>query len=137
MAKLNFDAGSVWDNTVTGSNKYSTKVPAQAATKGPVMSAGSARALRLVPFTFDFDASYPTGGEDISGLWDAFPRGQVLGIFVVDTNVLANATGVKDVRPDYAAKKLIAYTTFGGGTQVTNATNLSGVTGIRMLAIGY
>jgi hypothetical protein len=140
MAKINFDNGTVWDNTLAGDAKYSTKVPGHAGQGREVRGiGGSIRGLTtagkrpvVLTGTFDFDSSYPTGGEDITALWDAFPGGVLSGALFTQPNVAA----VRTVSVDTGNKKLLGYTD-GLVTQVTNGTNLSAVTGLRWVAWGY
>ncbi len=138
MAKLNMPDGTVWDNTLT--DKWSTKAPGQGAIRRvPVLGvAGGLTGLmtgstpvKIVSGTFDFDTSYPTGGEDISAIWDLFPKGVVSGVLFEMPAVAA----AKVVSVDTGNKKLLAYTD-GFVTQVTNATNLSAITGKRWIAWG-
>lgn len=140
MAKLNFDDGAVWDNTVTGTDKYTTKIPGHGSKSNrPVVLVGgdmrglqtSGRELQIVTGTFDFDASYPTGGEDITGVWNMFSRG-FGGMLIAQPNVAA----VRTVVVDTANKKLLGYTD-AFATQVGAGTNLSAVTGLRFIAWGY
>lgn len=140
MAKLNFADGSVWDNTVTGSDKYTTKVPGGGAKSNrPLVTIhGDFRALEtqkrhlmFVTGTFDFDSSYPTGGESVAELFSSFPRG-LTGCLVAQPDVAA----VRTVEVDTVNQKFIGYSD-GFTTEVGNGTNLSTVTGLRFIAWGY
>lgn len=140
MAKLNFADGSVWDNTVTGSDKYTTKIPGMSAKSNRPMVTihGDFRALQtekrhlmMVTGTLDFDASYPTGGESVAELFASFPRG-LTGALIQQPDVAA----VRTVELDTVNQKVIGYTD-GFTTEVTNGTNLSAVTGLRFIAWGY
>ncbi len=138
MAKLNLPDETVWDNAATP--KWSTLRAGMARIlKFPVLGVGGglkglqngSMPIKIVSGTFDFDASYPTGGEDISGIWDLFPKGVVDGVLFDMPNVAAART----VKVDTVNKKLLAYTD-GLVTQVAGATNLSAVTGLRWFAWG-
>lgn len=139
MAKLNFDDGAVWDNTLT-TDKYSTKVAGHMGRgKANVYVMGgrirgldtNGKPLVLVTGTYDLDSSYPTGGEDISELWNMFPTAYVGSLFEQP-----NVAAVRTVSVDAGNKKLIGYTD-AFTTQVANATNLSAITGKRFIAWGY
>jgi hypothetical protein len=75
--------------------------------------------------TFAFDNSYPTGGEDISALFNLFRS--VSAVFVSGP-----ATRLYEV--DYTNKKLKLFTAIG--TEATNASDQSSITGVRLLAVG-
>lgn len=85
-----------------------------------------ARNLKLATATFAFDSSYPTGGEDVSGLWDLFT--EVLHVFVAPRN-----NRVFEV--DHTNKKLKLYTALG--TEAGSASDQSSVTGVHLLIVGY
>lgn len=139
MAKLNFDDGAVWDNTQS-TDKYTTKVPGHARrVQRSKVFAGvtgletAGKTLHVLTGTFDFDASYPTGGENIDELWNMMPTGVVSGAIFTNPNVAS----VRYVVFDSGNKKLIAYTDGASQTQVGAGTNLSAVTGVRWVAWGY
>ena len=73
--------------------------------------------------TVDFDSSYPTGGEtlDLSGYFDTVQF------------VLAEPTSGYVFEYDHTNLKLKAYT---AGSEVSNATDLSAVTGVNFMAVG-
>jgi len=140
MATVTFDNGTVWNNTLSGDAKYSTKVPGHAGQGREVRGiGGSIRGLTtagkrpvILTGTFAFDSSYPTGGEDISAIWDAFPSGVVSGVLFQQPNVAAART----VDVNTTSKLLLAYTD-GLVTQCTATTNLSAITSLRWVAWGY
>lgn len=86
----------------------------------------AARTLLLGVYNFDFDNSYPTGGEDISAIWTDFPKG-VLSI---------HATQVPNrlVTVDLTGKKVLLQTAFG--TEAANASDQSTITGVRLTVVG-
>jgi len=84
-------------------------------------------------YTFDFDNSYPTGGEDISGIFNDFATGGLLQILT--NGAQADATNGRFVKVDYTNKKLMLYTALG--TQATDTSDQSAITGVRLIAIGY
>lgn len=88
---------------------------------------------KLITGTFDFDASYPTGGEDISTIFNE--HGNVKGIVFESKNgyVFDVSYTNKTVRArhfDYVAAAA------GAAVEVPNGTNLSAVTGVRWMAWG-
>ena len=140
MATLTFDNGAVWDNTVSGTDKYTTKVPGHGSSSNrPVAAVGGdlrgletgGELLQLVTGTFSFDDSYPSGGEDISELWNMFRRG-FGGALVQQPDVAAART----VEVDTVNKLLLAYTD-GFQTEVGDTTDLAAITGLRFIAWGY
>lgn len=104
--------------------------PGRGGSGGPLRGGGP---NKVASGTFAFDSSYPTGGESISEIWDAFKS--VQGI------IFPSRSGyVFDV--DYTNKKVLAYysdydaVADGALIQVPNTTNLSTVTGVRWFAWG-
>lgn len=69
-------------------------------------------------FNVTLDASYPTGGEDLTETTLGLPAGATV------TAAQATATGGYVAHYDHANDKLIMYT---GGSQVANTTDLSAV----------
>lgn len=109
------------------------------ASRRPVV-AQAARTLKFVTGTFAFDSSYPTGGEDITEIFDCFK--ELLGIQFSDEGapITANAKIVNSFPVDYAGKKVLAFgddTTTGVPAEVAATTNLSTLTGVRFVAWGY
>jgi hypothetical protein len=91
----------------------------------PLFSAGG-RANKVAMGTFDFDSSYPTGGESIADIYNLFRS--------CDGVVFQATDGTRLYAVDHAAQKVKAFTALA--TEVANATNLSAVTGIRWFAWG-
>lgn len=82
-------------------------------------------------FTIDFDSSYPTNGESLTV--------RTLGLTKA-INVQGQPQGGYHFKYDLANSKLQAYTTdVGTGllAEVSNGTNLSTLTGVRLKAEGY
>lgn len=142
MATMTFGDGAVWDNTSSAADKYSTRVAGgksgaarfnapHGAMKSLDATDTSTRKC-IVTGLFAFDSSYPTGGEDISEIWTLMPKGVVNTVLFAQPDVAACRT----VEVDTGNKKLLGYTD-GLVTQVTNGTNLSAITGLRFIAIGY
>lgn len=77
---------------------------------------------------FTFDASYPTGGEVLSP--ESFGFKHLDGVEVIAYNA---AAAPYEFKYDYATGKLMAYT---GGSQVSNATDLSALT-VRLVGISW
>jgi len=80
-----------------------------------------------------FDSSYPTGGESLTA--------SDLGLSVVDLVIPSPKSGYV-FEYDYTNSKIKAYyadydaTSDGALIEVANTTDLSGVTGVRLLAMG-
>ena len=89
---------------------------------------------RAVIADIDFDSSYPTGGEDLTP--------ETLGFTSRADFVLAEPAGGYLFEYDHTGKKLIARrgdnpnAAAAPAVEVTAATNLSTVTGVRIFAIG-
>lgn len=77
-------------------------------------------------YTFAFDNSYPTGGEDISGIFNDFTTVH---------QIIISPRFNKIITVDYSGKKLLLYTSLG--TQAGDGTDQSAVTDVRLTAIGY
>jgi hypothetical protein len=102
------------------------------AGNSPVKMAGG-RGMTFVTGKFSFDNNYPTGGEDISEIFNQFR--ELLGIWVQDP---ANSAGTgKRVIVDYAAKKLLLFDNAAAPAQVANASDQSGAANLRFIAWGY
>lgn len=89
---------------------------------------------RAVIADIDFDSSYPTGGEALTP--------ETLGFTSRADFVLAEPAGGYTFEYDHSGKKLIARhgdndaVADGPSVQVPNTTDLSAVTGVRILALG-
>lgn len=94
--------------------------------QGPPIFGGSTRVQQIRSYTFDFDNSYPTGGESISAIWNDLRT--VNQIFV---STIANRIPVVD----YSGKKLKLYTALG--TEASDTSDQSSITGVKLTAIGY
>ncbi|HEY3314372.1 MAG TPA: hypothetical protein VGL40_03685 [Bacillota bacterium] len=99
---------------------------------GPAMVEGVGSDLRILTGKFDFDNSYPTGGEamDLSKYFS-----QVLGVtFETKAGYIFEY--------DYAARKVKAYrfdypgVAAGPAVEVPNLTDLSALVGVRFIAWG-
>ena len=145
MATITFGNEAVWDNNSSETDKYSTRRPGQYATRvayGMVacantikslrtaLSVGPGTTIRVLTGLLQLDSSYPTNGEDISEIWNYFPKGAPTIIFEQP-----NAASVKTVEVDTGNKKLKGYTG-AFATEVTNGTNLSAVPALRFWAFG-
>lgn len=100
--------------------------------KRPLKAFGGRQVIVGV-YSFDFDASYPTGGEDISAIWSDFS--DVLAIEV--QNPIYGAGTGKNIRVDLANKKLLLYDNAAAPAQVANASDQSTVVGARLVVHGY
>ena len=83
------------------------------------------RDLKMVPITIAFDNSYPTGGE-------AFSFSGVNHI----VNVMIEPAGAYTFVYDYTNDKIQVFVS-ATGLEVADATDLSALTGIHALLIGY
>jgi hypothetical protein len=104
---------------------------------GPVFSVGSGR-QKVVTGSFSFDASYPTGGEVITEIFDLFNTGggvsRLTGM-VVESPISSAGTG-KHSRIDFTAKKWMLYTNAATPAEVANASDQSGAVSLRFIAWG-
>lgn len=82
--------------------------------------------FNMLTGTFDFGDSYPAGGEDFD-LKPYFPKG------IVNVNVFPKSGYTFEY--DETNKKIIAYS--AADTEVTDATDLSALTGVSFVALGY
>ena len=98
---------------------------------GPADPGG--KRLKIMYGTFDFDSSYPTGGEAMD-LSNEFK--EVLWVLMTPNSGYV-------FQYDKAAKKILAYwydydaTADGAAVEVTAATNMSAVVNVPFIAIGY
>lgn len=89
--------------------------------------------MRMIIATVDFDSSYPTGGESLT------PTD--LGLNNIEF-IMAEPNSGYVFQYDHTSQKLKAYygnydqSSDGALTEVANTTNLSSVTGVRVIAIG-
>ena len=127
MATITYDDGAVftvgtgYTTNVTGSGK---KVPALGvAAGGPVKVASGILA---------FDASYPTGGEDIANIYAQFKSCTVV---MFEQPILAGAQTGKFVRANHSTQKAQLFTNASPYAEVANASDQS-ATAVRFIAIG-
>ena len=99
------------------------KIDADNPGKAPVRNIGFP--LTFLTGTIDFDSSYPTGGEDFD-VSDYFSKPVI--------NVLVFPKGGYTFEYDKDNKKVKV---FDAGTEVIDATDLSSLTGVQYLAIGW
>jgi hypothetical protein len=115
---------------------YDSDAPGRGGS-GPVFAGGS-RPTKIVTGTFSFDASYPTGGEDASDIWnqfnDASGTSRLSGLLIEDP-LLSAGTGKRCI-VDYTNKKLLLYDNAVALAQVSNATDQSGAANLRFIAWG-
>lgn len=104
---------------------------------GPLFVGGS-RPSKVVVGQLTFDSSYPTGGEDISEIFNLFnnPAGtsRLEGLLIEDPTGSAG-TG-KKVVIDYTAKKALLYTNASPPVEVANASDQTGAANLRFFAWG-
>jgi len=128
MATINYDSGRV----ITVPSTETTAGPAGAAGTRPVLAKNTGGILKIVTGLVSFDSSYPTGGEDITDIFNNFST--LLGISIEDP-VFSAGTG-KNCRVDYSGKKLLLYDNAAAPAQVANATDQSGAASLRFIAWG-
>ncbi len=90
------------------------------------MFSGTPRPVVVRYYTFDFDSSYPTGGESISSIFDDFQ---------LVLQITPEQRGSRIFAVDYSGKKLLLYTAVG--TQGGSASDQSTITGVRLEVTGY
>jgi hypothetical protein len=100
--------------------------------QGPPIFGGGSKVTQIRTYSFDFDNSYPTGGESISDIWTK-DFGTVLQIFV--NGALPDATNGRFIKVDYTNKKLMVYTALD--TQAAGSSDQSAITGVKLTVIGY
>ena len=112
--------------------------PGQGALRAAHTFAG--KELSFALFSFDFDASYPTGGELIDAA--TFPGGPY-GLFRNVLDIFAEPKNGYTFSFDVVNKKLKAYQGDNANAvpapsiEVAAATNLAAVTGVRCLVVGF
>jgi hypothetical protein len=117
---------------------YDAEGPGKGASGRPVF-AQSPRPIKVVTGTYAFDSSYPTGGEDISDIFNQFANlsstSGLLGL-LFDQPLTGAQTG-KFLKVDYTNKKVQLFTNASPAVEVTNASDQSAITGLRFVAWGY
>jgi hypothetical protein len=142
MATITFADQSVWDNNSAIADKYTTRQPGHGGRQhrytntthnglADLETGTGSTAKTIVSGLFKFDTSYPTGGEDISEIWNLMPKGTVLKVLFDQPDVAA----VRYVTVDTGNKKLKGFST--AATEVANAVDLSAVASLRFFAVGY
>lgn len=107
---------------------------------------------RAVIANIDFDASYPTGGESVTPAQFGFvtridfliaePKGGYTFVYDrANSKLLAYTTGAAHTHTEntaaaYTQNATTGASTAAAGSEVANTTNLSTLTGVRVLAIG-
>jgi len=126
MATINYDSGEVLTIPAT----VTTAGGAGAGRLSPVLAQQGAGVTKIISGTITGDSSYPTGGEDISDIYNYFTKGTPYILVealpkTADTGVIAKV--------DNAAKKLMLFTALavelGAGVTWANTT-------VRFVAIG-
>lgn len=105
----------------------------QGGAGAPILSPSARGPLRVITGKFSFDNSYPTGGEDISGIFDKFS--ECLAVIMQDPTGSAG-TG-KKVVIDMTNKKAMLYDNAAAPAQVANLSDQSGAVNLRFIAWGY
>lgn len=99
----------------------------------PVQAKGAGRTLRFITGQFSFDASYPTGGEDISDIFNQLASLQGIQI---DSPIGSTGTGLHTL-VDYTNKKVQLFTNAVDPIEVTAASDQSNAANLRFIAWGY
>lgn len=130
MAVITYDDG----HTVTIPSTVTTATTGHGKTK-PVYGLGAAKPLKVVTGSIAFDSSYPTGGEDVSDIFNMF---NTVVLLLIDPNtVVHGAQTGKFAQVDYTNKKVLLFTNASPTVEVTNASNQSALTAVKFVAIGY
>jgi hypothetical protein len=108
---------------------WDQKASGRGGVGGPLFGGGI---RKIKTGTFDFDASYPTGGESIADIFAAFKS--VKGVWM--ESPLASAGTGKHVVIDLTNQKALLYTNAATPAEVANASDQSGATGLSWLAWG-
>lgn len=119
MATITYEDGSI--HTI-GTAGLSTPIAGHNASR-PVF-ANAERAQKIVQGKIVGDSSYPTGGEDISNIWDNFAGGLLKGMFVGQP--VSTADTGKLAAIDFTNKKLLLYTALG--TELGNTVTWANTT---------
>lgn len=135
MATINYDNGAV--KTIGGALG---SAPAGVAKSGPPLFGAIGKAQKVVTGTITFDSSYPTGGEDISDIFDLF-RDTALAAASRITKViveqpLTGAQTGKFAKVDYTNKKVQLFTNASPAVEVVNASDQSAIVGLPFIAVG-
>jgi len=91
----------------------------------------SPRVMKMGIYNITFDSSYPTGGEDFSGVSNDFV--EVVGVIQIGGN------GLQEVDYDTSTDTLLLYVedgTSGINAQAANGSNQSAVS-VQLLVLGY
>jgi hypothetical protein len=132
MATINYDDGAV---KTIGTAGLTTASPGHGRS-GPPVFGSSGRAEKIVTGSITFDSSYPSGGEDISDIFDLFRSTVGVTIIVDQSAVMVSAGTGKRTRVDYTNKKLMLYDNAVASAEVANASDQSGAAGLRFIARG-
>lgn len=130
MATINYEDGAV---KTIGTAGLTTGAIGHGKS-GPPVFGGPGRGQKLVTGTITFDASYPTGGEDISDIWTLFPTGATVRVFVEQP--LTGAQTGKFAKVDYVNKKLQLFTNASPAVEVANASDQSAIVALPFQAVG-
>lgn len=103
--------------------------PAKGA-RSVAMAAGSAKTTWEV-YKLAFDTSYPTGGEDISSIINEWKDILWIGVATFDITIADR----REYIIDKTNKKIIVLDAFN--TEEGDTTDLSTLTDVRLLVVGY
>ena len=95
--------------------------------------ANMSRGMKIVTGKFSFDTSYPTGGEDLSEIFNMFA--ECHGV-LMEQPVQAGAQTGKFVKIDHTAKKAMLFTNAAPFAEIANASDQSGIVNLRFFAWG-
>jgi len=99
-----------------------------------VVKSRSKRQLLFITGTFDFDNSYPTGGESLAAVFDQFTS--PLGM-LIEQPIIAGAQTGKFIKVNMTTEKVQLFTNASPFAEVANASDQSAITGLRFVAYGY
>lgn len=136
LATINYDDGSV---KTIGTAELTTAKPGRGRS-GPPLMGNMGKTQKVISGTIAFDASYPTGGEDISDIFGMFGDfGLAAGGGAGRTKVLfeqplAGAQTGKFAQTNYATRKVQLFV--AATTEALNASDQSAIAALPFIAIG-
>lgn len=99
-----------------------------------VVRAQTGRTTTINHGTFSFDSSYPTGGEDIS---DIFNQHTECFFVIMEQPIQAGAQTGKFLKVDHTNKKVQLFTNAAPFAEIANASDQSLITGLKWVSVGF
>jgi hypothetical protein len=138
MAVITYDDGQV---ETIGTAEPTTSKPGHGRSGPPLMSTPG-KSTKIVTGILAFDASYPTGGEDISRIFNLFADFGQAGAQgagrtkVIFEQPLSGAQTGKFAKVDYVNRKVQLFTNASPAVEVVNASDQSAITALPFIAVG-